>query len=120
MGNKIAPRKNMKKLSIILLSIFSFIAFPNLTAAAGTTVDSVSYSCANNEVLRVVYVNGADGKSFAILQQMEEMITMAETISASGAVYNAMDPNYSYTLRTKGSNASLEDSRGTILDGCSE
>ena len=62
MGNKIAPRKNMKKSSIILLSIFSFIAFPNLTAAAGTTVDSVSYSCAKNEVLRVVYVNGADGK----------------------------------------------------------
>lgn len=54
----------MKKSSIILLSIFSFIAFPNLTAAAGTTVDSVSYSCAKNEVLRVVYVNGADGKSF--------------------------------------------------------
>ncbi|KAI1694926.1 membrane-bound lysozyme-inhibitor of c-type lysozyme domain-containing protein [Ditylenchus destructor] len=69
------------------MSILALNAHVSSAAAGSTTVDAVSYACANNETMRVVYVNGADGKSFAILLQMDEMIPMAEQRTASGAVY---------------------------------
>lgn len=70
--------------------------------------------------MRVVYVNGADGKSFAILLQMDEMIPMAQEVSASGAIYKAISPDYTYTLLTKGKEAFLEDDKGNrILSDCS-
>ncbi|AYM10823.1 lysozyme inhibitor [Agrobacterium tumefaciens] len=108
----------MKKINVYLACALSVATFSTATAAEKTTLDSVSYSCANNAVMRVVYVNGADGKSFAILQQMDEMIPMAEQRSASGATYKAIDPNYTYTLITKGKDATLQDSRQTILSEC--
>lgn len=110
----------MKKINAFLACALSVATFSTATAAEKTTLESVSYSCANNAVMRVVYVyvHGADGKSFAILQQMDEMIPMEEQRSASGAIYKAIDPNYTYTLITKGKDATLQDSRQTILSEC--
>jgi membrane-bound inhibitor of C-type lysozyme len=108
----------MKNINVYLACAFSLATFSSVAAAEKTTLESVSYSCTNNAVMRVVYVNGADGKSFAILQQMDEMIPMAEQRSASGAIYKAIDPNYTYTLITKGKDATLQDSRETLLSDC--
>ncbi|WP_144575540.1 MliC family protein [Agrobacterium sp. DE0009] len=110
----------MKILSLTFMSILALGAHVSSAAAGSTTVDAVSYACANNETMRVVYVNGADGKSFAILLQMDEMIPMAEQRAASGAVYKAINRNYTYVLRTDGNNATLSDSRETLLSGCTE
>lgn len=103
-----------------LLCALFLSATPVVAMAAVTTVEVANYACAGNEVMRVVYVNGADGKSFAILQQMDEMIPMAQEVSASGAIYKAISPDYTYTLLTKGKEASLEDDKGNpILSDCS-
>ncbi len=83
-----------------------------------TTVTTANYACANNEVLHVVYVNGADGLNFAIIQQMDEMIPLQQEVSASGAIYSAISPDYTYTLLTEGNEAFLEDDQGRILDDC--
>lgn len=48
------------------------------------------------------------------------MIPMAEQRTASGAVYKAIDRNYTYVLRTEGNSATLSDSRETLLSGCTE
>lgn len=101
-----------------LLCALALIAIPTVAMANETTVERFSYACANNEVLHGVYVNGADGKSFAISQQVDEMIPMARDVSASGAIYKAISPDYGYTLLTKGKEASLEDAEGTILTDC--
>ncbi|MBM7323908.1 MliC family protein [Agrobacterium sp. S2] len=105
---------------IFFMSAVILGAFPGIAAADKTTVDSVSYSCADNQTMQVVYVNGSDGKSFAILLQMDEMIAMREKAAASGAVYQAIDSNYTYTLITDGNQATLRDNREIILSGCVE
>lgn len=103
----------------LLCAAFAMGAIPSLAVADETTVESINYACADNEILRVVYVNGADGKGFAIVQQMDDMIPMAQEVSASGAIYTAINPDYTYTLLTKGEEATLEDDNGVILQDCS-
>ena len=51
----------------LLCAAFAMGAIPSLAVADETTVESINYACADNEILRVVYVNGADGKGFAIV-----------------------------------------------------
>ncbi len=94
-------------------------AVPAYAMANSTTVEAVSYACDNNGIMKVAFVNGADGESFAILLQMDEMIPLAQEVSASGAIYKAISPDYTYTLSTKGKEAFLEDRNGVILSGCS-
>lgn len=60
-----------------LLFALTLIATPTGATANETAVDKFSCTCADNEVLTVVYVNSADGKGFAIVQQMDEMIPIA-------------------------------------------
>lgn len=102
-----------------LLWVLALIAVPTATMADETTVTNCSYACADNEVPHVVYQNGAGGKSFAIVQQLDEMISMVQEVSASGAVHKEVIPNHSYRLLTKGKEASLQDGKGTILSDCS-
>lgn len=76
------------------------------------------YSCEENKTLEVVYVN-AGKKSYAIINQLDEMIPMAQVKSASGAVYKAMSPNYTYQLLTKGDSATLLESNDKpVLSNC--
>lgn len=99
-----------------MLAILPVVAMAD---EAVTTVETANYACADNKVLRVVFVNGADGRSFAIVQQMDEMIPLAQEVSASGAIYKAISPDYTYTLLTKGKEAFLEDGDGKrILSDC--
>lgn len=103
----------------LLCAAFALSAIPTFAIADETTVEAMNYACADNQILRVVYVNGADGKSFAVVQQMDEMILMAQEVSASGAIYKAISSDYTYTLLTKGDEATLEDDNGVLLQDCS-
>lgn len=103
-----------------ILCALAVCAGPTLAFAGETTVESANYACADNKIMRVVFVNGADGSNFAILQQMDEMIPLKQKISASGAIYKALGPDYTYTLLTKGKQAFLEDDKEErILSDCS-
>lgn len=102
----------------IALCGLALCACSGFAASEETTVESFRYVCADNNVLQVVYVNGADGKGFAIIEQVDEMIPMAEQVSASGAIYKAISPNYTYTLLTKGKKATLEDDKGNVFRDC--
>lgn len=76
------------------------------------------YSCDGGKNLEVVYVN-AGKKSYAIINQVDEMIPMAQTKSASGANYKALSKNYTYKLYTKGKSATLvEDNDKPVLANC--
>lgn len=81
-------------------------------------ITKVSYACENNQVMEVIYVNTAKD-SYAIINQMDEMIPMKIMKMASGANYEAMNKNYTYKLYTKGDKADLVgDSDKPVLSGC--
>lgn len=77
------------------------------------------YSCEGGKNLEVVYVN-AGNKSYAIINQVDEMVPMIQTKSASGANYKALSKNYTYQLYTKGKFADLvEGNDKPVLSNCS-
>lgn len=80
------------------------------------TIETLSYACADNKTMQVVYVNTSLGNSWAILLEQDEMIPMQVVPSASGAVYHPISPDYHYELLTKGRNADLT----AITDGKEE
>ncbi|MBI6215776.1 c-type lysozyme inhibitor [Proteus vulgaris] len=81
-------------------------------------ITKISYVCENNKVMEVIYVNTAKD-SYAIINQMDEMIPMKIMKMASGANYEAMNKNYTYKLYTKGDNADLVEGKDTpVLSGC--
>lgn len=78
----------------------------------------VIYQCKGNQKLEVVYVNTASS-AYAIIQQMDEMIPLEIMPSASGAVYTAMDQNYSYKLYSQGETAELVEANDKpVLSAC--
>lgn len=81
-------------------------------------ITKISYVCENNKVMEVIYVNTAKD-SYAIINQMDEMIPMKIMKMASGANYEAMNKNYTYKLYTKGYNADLVEGKDKpVLSGC--
>lgn len=81
-------------------------------------ITKISYVCENNKVMEVIYVNTAKD-SYAIINQMDEMIPMKIMKMASGANYEAMNKNYTYKLYTKGDNADLVEGKyKPVLSGC--
>ncbi|MDO5621748.1 MAG: MliC family protein [Paracoccus sp. (in: a-proteobacteria)] len=76
-------------------------------ALAADELAALNYSCDDNKVLRAVYVNTATGNSYAIIQDMGEMIPMRLVTSASGARYEAISTDYSYQLDSKGMEATV-------------
>lgn len=77
----------------------------------------IVYACKNNAILDVVYVNTSRG-SYAIINQVGEMIPMKNVKSASGAVYKSLHPDYTYELVTKGKFAELFADNKPILANC--
>ncbi|ASY37149.1 MliC family protein [Taylorella equigenitalis] len=75
------------------------------------------YLCENSKTMQVVYVN-TEKESYALITDMDEIIPLQNTPSASGAVYTAMGSNYDYSLVTKGEEASLESGGKAVLKDC--
>jgi len=63
------------------------------------------YTCATGKILQVTYWNAQNGQSFAVLPVNGTPMLFVNTISASGARYQAG----SYTWWTKGPRANLYD-----------
>ncbi|WP_435351686.1 c-type lysozyme inhibitor [Morganella morganii] len=106
--------------SLITTTMFSLgILFSGFsTAAEGDEITKVSYACENNQTMEVIYVN-TEKDSYAIINQMNEMIPMKIMKMASGANYEAMNKNYTYKLYTKGNNANLfEGNDKAVLTDC--
>ena len=76
------------------------------------------YTCDDNKTLEVVYVNSGK-QSYAIINQMDEMVPLKQVKSASGAIYKALSSNYTDELLTKGDTATLvEGDDKPILSNC--
>ena len=76
------------------------------------------YTCDDNKTLEVVYVNSGK-QSYAIINQMDEMIPMELMKMASGTNYQAISKNYTYKLYTKGKTADLvEGDDKPVLSEC--
>lgn len=106
--------------SLVTAATFSLsVLFSNFAMADnGDKVTKVSYSCENNQVMEVIYVNTAKN-SYAIISQVNEMIPMKIMKTASGANYEAIDKNYTYKLYTKGNKAELVEGKDKpVLSGC--
>lgn len=74
------------------------------------------YQCKGDAALDVRF--SPDG-NFATIDQMGERILMKRVQSASGARYQAVSENYTYTLDTKGEWAALyEAGDKVVLDDC--
>ena len=77
------------------------------------------YSCNDNRTMEVVYINTNGGNSYAIINQVNEMITMRLMKMASGASYEAISQDYTYKLYTKGNTADLvEGNDKPVLSNC--
>jgi membrane-bound inhibitor of C-type lysozyme len=63
------------------------------------------YTCATGKILQVTYWNTANGQSFALVPVKGKPLLFVNTMSASGAKYQAG----SYTWWTKGPRADLYD-----------
>ncbi|MCI5850894.1 MAG: MliC family protein [Sutterellaceae bacterium] len=88
------------------------------TASFGDHLTKAIYACDNGRTLDVIYVNTASGNAWAVITQLDELIPMAVTTSASGATYKAINPAYTYRLYTKGNEAMLEADGSPLLSGC--
>jgi membrane-bound inhibitor of C-type lysozyme len=63
------------------------------------------YTCATGKILQVTYWNAVNGQSFALVPVKGQPMLFVNTLSASGAKYQAG----SYTWWTKGPRADLYD-----------
>ena len=89
-----------------MIAAAALMIVPSLAVAADS-IEKVSYACADNEVLHVTYVNTDGGSSFAVVLDQDELIPMTQQVSASGAIYKAISPDYALQLLTKGKTADL-------------
>jgi membrane-bound inhibitor of C-type lysozyme len=71
----------------------------------GKSHQTRKYTCATGKILQVTYWNAQNGQSFAVLPVKGTSMLFVNTISASGAKYQAG----SYTWWTKGPRANLYD-----------
>ncbi|MGS9235412.1 c-type lysozyme inhibitor, partial [Salmonella enterica subsp. enterica serovar Infantis] len=88
--------------------------------AASQEISNSIYTCNDNPVMEVIYVNTEAGNADAIISQVNEMIQMRLMKMASGANYEAIDKNYTSKLYTKGKTAELvEGDDKPVLSNCS-
>lgn len=97
----------MRILPLALVAATALAVGPALAGKAKDHIDHVKMACADNQVLDVTFINTASGNSYAVVLEQDELLPMAQTMSASGAVYTAIDKNYHYQLLTKGKTADL-------------
>ncbi|MGC7559193.1 MliC family protein [Pasteurella sp. PK-2025] len=101
------------------LSFSTFSAQATLMDASSKgDLTKVVYGCEGKKTLEVIYVNTAKD-SFAIINQVGEMIPLEMVRSASGSLYKAINKDYTYQLQTKGRQAQLlGDGGNVVIDGC--
>lgn len=91
-------------------------------AKAGETatqdVQKITYACKDNKNFQVVFISG-EKNAYAVITQMDEVLPLERTTSASGAVFKAMGENYNYELVTKGDTAVLNADNQAIYEECS-
>ncbi|EGR7564455.1 c-type lysozyme inhibitor [Salmonella enterica] len=108
----------MKLKSLILLCLF-IIPGISVSASAAEEVVKTIYSCNDNRTMEVVYINTNGGNSYAIINQVNEMIPMRLMKMASGANYETISQDYTYKLYTKGKTADLvEGNDKPVLSNC--
>ncbi len=91
-----------------------------VSSAATKEISKTAYVCNGNKTMEVVYINTTAGNSYAVINQMDEMIPMQLMKMASGANYEAINKRYSYKLYTKGKKANLvEGNDNPVLSNCS-
>lgn len=97
-----------------LMSVLTFAAVSGAARAADliplpdirTTHRTMQrYTCATGRIVNVTYLDTTNGQSFAILPVNGKQMLFVNTLSGSGAKYQAA----SYTWWTKGAQATLYD-----------
>ncbi len=106
------------------LSIATVVGALALPAAAQDVERALvrSYVCDGAAVLRVAYLNLADGESYAVVDFGGRLIPMQAGPTGSGVRYVAIDPASGLVWHTKGDEGFLADDSGaeqrTILQNC--
>ena len=107
-----------KSLAILALASMPLISQATIMKdSSNDELTKIVYACEKKATLDVVYIN-TDKGSYAIINQVDEMIPMQNAKSASGAVYKAINPNYNYELITKGKSAQLLVDGKPVLANC--
>lgn len=109
----------IKQTLLVATGALLFASAANVQAAQlNKDVGRYVYTCDDNKTLEVVYVNSGK-RSYAIINQVGEMVPLKQVRSASGAVYKALSKNYTYELLTKGHSATLlEANDKPVLSNC--
>lgn len=114
----------MKKFLYPLLICSSYFATMQANANE-IAVQNQSYICERGVELPVTFLTQKNGDAYAVMFIEGKLITLKQQISASGALYVAMDKQDSYRLFTKGDDAMLSylsnDKRAkehTLLSSC--
>ena len=109
----------MKKYSSPVLALI-LVSNSMVSSAATKEISKTAYVCNGNKTMEVVYINTTAGNSYAVINQMDEMIPMQLMKMASGANYEAINKRYSYKLYTNGKKANLvEGNDNPVLSNCS-
>ncbi|MFM0739523.1 MliC family protein [Paraburkholderia xenovorans] len=103
----------MKKWCVALSVMAGFVAWCGNVSAAPLRFTEIQtknrqtqkYTCATGKILQVTYWNTVNGQSFALVPVKGQQLLFVNTMSASGAKYQAG----SYTWWTKGPRADLYD-----------
>ncbi len=76
-------------------------------AFADIDILSVTFSCENNTLVPVSYFNAANGDGAAAMLLEDQLIPMQQVQSGSGIRYESVGSTGTYTLRSKGWEASI-------------
>lgn len=82
----------MKKYSSPVLALI-LVSNSMVSSAATKEISKTAYVCNGNKTMEVVYINTTAGNSYAVINQMDEMIPMQLMKMASGANYEAININ---------------------------
>lgn len=81
----------MMKRKLIPFTLFlAALSASTTSIAASQEISKSIYTCNDNQVMEVIYVNTEAGNAYAIISQVNEMIPMRLMKMASGANYEAM------------------------------
>ena len=76
-------------------------------ASAEIDILSVTFDCENNTLVPVSYFNAADGTGAAAMLLEDQLIAMKQVQSGSGIRYESVGVSGTYTLRSKGWEATI-------------
>ncbi|EDQ1683514.1 c-type lysozyme inhibitor, partial [Salmonella enterica] len=81
----------MMKRKLIPFTLFlTALGVSTASMAASQEISKSIYTCNDNQVMEVIYINTEAGNAYAIINQVNEMIPMRLMKMASGANYEAL------------------------------